>query len=695
MPTLHREAGDTFEMTMADSRERKPVHVKGNGKGGPRGALWPVMLIALGVMLLPLITGCVSPATGSLTILSASSLNPAPLTVDTLKVQGLTPNSLLLVHISNGNGLNQTDTALSESADGQVAIAIPFDLNPKAGILTPGPVTVSLVQNGQQSPPFQLSIGDLPTYTSPDLPLGSISHAYLIYSGLLLGRRINELQAIGIKFQQNLRESIAPLQQQLALTLAAAQEVAKISANPALVIGGDHLANGQAVTFNRATVQTMDSIFGEYLIEQFGHLVPQPAAASAPGGPGDIILVAYSETAVIAVLKELKTYIDLGPNAYYTAKDIQKSDNWTENNLALLKGAVTFFDQAYPKVLDTEVGALLSIFDIAASADNAALDLGALMVDSYYGNDPVSLRQDLAELQSDQLKLWESSWGTFSFGFLQGTTAANADGPFKGKNLGVALSVEAKWLLGFNDEAITAVTAGLFKNPFPARAGIATYQGTTTLPLDSTGLCCMGAAPNTLSGLNDVSGKFELLVPQGVAGVDYSYLTQTERDPITGALLFQEAIGLSEGPGGSEVPGRAVPPTPLPVVTQPRPVVTQPRVTQGLLGAFVIKLNSCPASEHGYIQGYWNCTGTVTVRVNGTISNHVLAVFMAYPGSGSFYHGEEAVSAPGTYVIPITNQFQALGCHASVSTSVAFFNGPFSGPRVLIVSAPVTMKKAC
>ena len=46
MPTLHAEAGYIFEMVMFDCQERQHVHVRGNGKGGAKIWMEPVLEVA-------------------------------------------------------------------------------------------------------------------------------------------------------------------------------------------------------------------------------------------------------------------------------------------------------------------------------------------------------------------------------------------------------------------------------------------------------------------------------------------------------------------------------------------------------------------------------------------------------------------------------------------------------------------------
>ncbi len=46
MPTLHTEAGYAFEMVMFDCFERRHAHVRGNGKGGAKVWLEPVVRVA-------------------------------------------------------------------------------------------------------------------------------------------------------------------------------------------------------------------------------------------------------------------------------------------------------------------------------------------------------------------------------------------------------------------------------------------------------------------------------------------------------------------------------------------------------------------------------------------------------------------------------------------------------------------------
>jgi hypothetical protein len=58
-------------------------------------------------------------------------------------------------------------------------------------------------------------------------------------------------------------------------------------------------------------------------------------------------------------------------------------------------------------------------------------------------------------------------------------------------------------------------------------------------------LCCFGAAQDGILGVADPSGSYDLLVPIGVPSTNYSNMTLSAFDPITGIALGSTVVNLS------------------------------------------------------------------------------------------------------------------------------------------------------
>ena len=94
------------------------------------------------------------------------------------------------------------------------------------------------------------------------------------------------------------------------------------------------------------------------------------------------------------------------------------------------------------------------------------------------------------------------------------------------------------------------------------------------------------------------------------------------------------------------------------------------------LGAWTFRGSGCDRSADP-LPGWLNCRGTITVTITQVNQSGFVSVFMAYPDSGSFYHGQVAVTAgraPGTVSITVVNNYVPR-CVSSYPTTLSAYDG--------------------
>ena len=521
--------------------------------------------ITLFVFLASLTLSACGSSQASSSVTSVSNGSPFPLSGITVHV-GTLSGSKATVHFTSKSGLNLTQDAIRIAKPDGVVVGVPFDFNSKTGQLTSEPVSMVITQDGHSTPSYTLNIQGLPSFASKDLPLGSISHAYLVYDALLLGHRLSELQAADIKLGTNSTAAITSLQDRITRTLKARDDIDRISANPSLVLGGDKMPDGTPATFDKTSVETMDGIFEVYLLQQFGSVIHPKTATTQSltvnGVPSQIIFASSHSgpvaelggpVAELAELVAIKEGLEVAKTAFETGHEIQKSDNWLDYGEAVVKGGAGFLDIVRQSQVAEQLGAAFAIVDIAHGIKDSAHDLGSMYVDSVNGGDPKALAQDQANLQNDRLKTFDASVNVLSVGILKGTSNDDPNAAVHVLGLGLALSDEVSAVAGFNEDQASTSVAGHIKNPFPRNDGFSTLDGTAGISnaqgnsatLDSTVLCCFGSDSAEVGTLADPMGNYETFAPQQVTGVDYTQTKVYSVDPITGVHLAEQAVDLS------------------------------------------------------------------------------------------------------------------------------------------------------
>lgn len=118
-----------------------------------------------------------------------------------------------------------------------------------------------------------------------------------------------------------------------------------------------------------------------------------------------------------------------------------------------------------------------------------------------------------------------------------------------------------------------------------------------------------------------------------------------------------------------------------------RPVVITIAGSVALVGGFQ---SQCDRSADP-LPGWLNCRGTIRLNVTATIRSGYVSAFMAFPDSGSFFHGETRVTAgtsPGTIDVAVVNNYVPRCPTIPYDTTINVYDGPQSGGATLIKSIP-------
>lgn len=110
-------------------------------------------------------------------------------------------------------------------------------------------------------------------------------------------------------------------------------------------------------------------------------------------------------------------------------------------------------------------------------------------------------------------------------------------------------------------------------------------------------------------------------------------------------------------------------------------------------------LAACRSSVRGYIAGMYDCQGSVTVHLPTPPSTGIITVSLAFPSSGSFFHGSSSRLPDGfigTVTVPIVNNYEGACAAGTHTSALGVYDGPASGPWVSkLVSTELTINQTC
>ena len=200
-------------------------------------------------------------------ISSVSNAAPMALTPVSLVTTGLDTTKPFTVTLVNSGGSQVTVSPIRAQTDGTVVIPIPLVIDAGSGQTTGLTANLQISQNGATSNAVQIVISDLPSLSDLGLSPGQLSQAFNTYQTLSLGANINTQQAIGMLpgatgVPGNL---LSNLQTQLLNIINTRNVIDNIVANPAYSLPVGAANDGTAITFNQASISTLDRILAQYL----------------------------------------------------------------------------------------------------------------------------------------------------------------------------------------------------------------------------------------------------------------------------------------------------------------------------------------------------------------------------------------------------------------------------------------------
>ncbi len=485
---------------------------------------------------------------------SLSNSSPIPLTLLYIGTTGLSSGAPVTLNFSNASGYSATVQALRVGSDGTVVAAVPLYANPDTAQIGPGTVSVVVTQGSQSIPPIALNIQDLPPVSSYGLQPGEATHAILVFDALLLARRINQLQAF-----QNLPGNTvdtttaqSTLQTLLTATIEARHDVDQVIQDPSTVIQDETLPNGVVVQFDSNTLDVMDRVNANFLMQTFANL-PIPSAAAAQVRPA-----AESGQAAQSLLKQIVAAIQTLDGAKeYTegAEKYQQAQNWIDSTQASAQAATGTVDFLIGTGIQNDTVGTQSFGVVGAVLQNARVVGDAFAQDAAYVVGWATGNQALQQVAVEAMMDAEAA----NTSTLQDLILALAGGPTYAEALGDASTIASFVKTAFENEGPnenqadqtqidvaneTQYMPGSESQDLAYVDGIANISNPAGSAAAQTGID-VSSNGIELDTLGDSNGNYELVVPLQNSTFNYSNTYLEAYDPISDQILVSDTIDLS------------------------------------------------------------------------------------------------------------------------------------------------------
>jgi hypothetical protein len=492
--------------------------------------------LVVAVVVAVVVTVLVFPGGGShLAIKSVSNPNPLPLSVLTVQATGLKPGTVSATFVNSQSGFARTETAIRTQRDGTVFLGTPLYLASSNLLPTSGAVNLTLTQGNETTDSVPIKIRDLPTAASYGTKLGEISHDFYVFQALIEAERLNQLQTASIAFKNKLeakkqQSAVETMVQLLDATEASRTDADRIMADPSLTITGvkeTFKDCGQPAKFNAGSVDMMDRIFGLYLVDQF---------AKFPESGNFHALAAHLTSS-----RDVTRFVGSLPSL---------DKNWTDVPLAFVKGlpqGMRLTCSAPPQALGVAVAALSA----GRAAEDTTLNFSGMYQDATtrrvaQAGDKQRLTQQTAAAGQIAKAIMPLA-GNLAGIKVANTASTNRSMIITGLATGpVVTDLDRKGLLAtLNTVQIVDVTTvievlpttNMQIVPMDGSDGV-TYNAGGSIPsaeaLIGDTTCCFGSNDALVMTLADPQGNYELDVPLGVQGVDYSNMAVDAFDFGTG-----------------------------------------------------------------------------------------------------------------------------------------------------------------
>ena len=494
----------------------------------------------------------------SIAITTVSTTSPTPLASLQVGTTGINASNAVTLTFSNSSGFSATEQAVRVQSDGTVIAGVPLYVNPSTGQIGQGTVSLVLTQGTQSSASTSLTIQDLPPLSTYGTQLGQISHAFLIFEAMLHARRLNEFQAaqqlVGTSVNTSSAQTV--MQDLINASNLGRADVDNIMSNNGTVLSWGSL-NGTNLQFNSTQLDAMDRIIAVYLTQQF---LSSPSASTSSQ-------TARSRTAKPPIrprvnfgsMGALLTCLGSNTSACFmqAQEAVQSSPNPTDTSTAWLTGMKATLSLGGAGQAAALPGLALGFVHLSASMDSLthAISDAADCLAPLDGCDAVAQQAIQSELNSAGAGIVSSVTQTIS----QVPTLLALEveqQTVKLADLGIA-SLTSIMQDGSSGAIAAADTTGVslvssstlsqLRGNLGYVTGLAAnpISQNTSSPQNSLDLCCFGASQLGITALADPEGNYDLLVPIGVAGTNYSNLSLSEDDTATFTTLATETVDLS------------------------------------------------------------------------------------------------------------------------------------------------------
>jgi uncharacterized protein (TIGR03437 family) len=536
-------------------------------QGVSPGNAIPVTLTIGGVTSQANVTVAVTTGSGSqsLAIKSVSTSSPGPLTPLYLGTTGLNPSAPVTLRFFSSSGFSLTEQAIRTAADGTVTAAVPIYVN-SSGQSSGGSVSLVVSQGDQSSAPVILNIKDLPALNAYGTQLGQISRAVLILDAILVGRRLNELQA----FQAlptntvNTSQAQSTLQTLLNAIIGARSDVDQISLNNSVVINSGNLTDGTPVQFDQVSLDLMDRINAVFLTQTFASLV-SPAVQStqslrilaSPVGPRSSInsrlgrfefssteaprATAHGESQSVSSI--LTTILNMDTLLAATtissgASSVANAQNLADQVAALVGGEASLGAalSVLPKKQNEILGALGAVISDIQIVGMSWGDLGAFLVGlATHNQSLISTAIDAMNALPRQQLYQTLGDLTLAFPGLQEIEALKPVSSVLNL-IETESNIEQGQGLQSADSTTEAITTSytapsVYTQGIASITGVVNVQSNNGIATPQTG-AQLSSNGITFGTIADLGGDYQLYVPLQVIGFDYSTATFTIVDPL-------------------------------------------------------------------------------------------------------------------------------------------------------------------
>lgn len=504
-------------------------------------------------------------STPTLQITSVSSPTPTARTALYVSTKGLDASQPFTTTLTIG-GFAVAAKQIRTQSDGTVVLAVPLIIDPATGLTTSGAMSVQLSQGTLKSNIVTVTVQDLPSSSSYGATPGQISRGYLNYLTIAIAQTINHYQAIAAfpKNTVNTKSFRATLQSQLLATMEMRDNIDVIVAGKQTQLSIGNTAAGTTFYFNKNSIEVMDRIIGLYL-QVIGYLpssVPEitakPARQPAAGSTGQSLIEPVDKGAAGALIATLGAIASVAGITSGVISAVSPNSTTFDTVLAGAQVVVGFAGLAtlgttagvYIGGAAALLGVVATVNDICtlqANNNPSALDYIKVVADGLGA--AAGLASSIAagaEVAAGIAQSLETAFGQPSAGTvaLQGTAFV----------AGISSVVTAIEGLAPADQQNAASSPPTQVGTATGDAMVTNANGPLLSPLTGVSLTDPGTGQQ-FTTVTDPSGNYDITVPIGAPGINYSDFILSLFDPISQTQLSSsQNVNLSGLSPNSPVP---------------------------------------------------------------------------------------------------------------------------------------------